>query len=66
MNILERKAAIIRMTNIGDKQTNAKALKPTLINRYIESKNRRKSNDTLPPCSFAYNLKTLFIIYSEC
>ena len=66
MNILYRKVAIIRMANIGDKQTIAKALKPTLTNRNKESKNRRKSKYTLPPFSFAYNFIDLFAIYNEC
>ena len=55
---------MIMMPNIGDKQTNAKALKPTLTNRNIESKNRRKSKDTLPPLSLAYVLHALVILLS--
>ena len=34
---------------MGMRHMIAKALKPAVINSYIESKNRRKSNNTLPP-----------------
>ena len=40
----------------------ANVLKPATMKLYIASKNRRKSNNTLPPCSWAYDF-TIPVIY---
>jgi hypothetical protein len=39
----------------GERQIIAKAGNPALINWYMASKNRRKSNRTLPPFSWVYS-----------
>ena len=52
----------INKTMKGMMQTIAKAGKPAVTNWYIAKKNRRKSNNTLPPFSREY-ATTLFVIY---
>ena len=44
----------------------AKALNPAVTSSYRASKNRRKSNNTLPPFSLAYCLNAVFAIYFAC
>lgn len=61
-----RKTIIVNRTINGIAQMMAKALKPAWMNWNMASKNRRKSKDTLPPCSCVYVFITLFAIYNEC
>ena len=44
----------------------AKELKPDMKKLYNASKNRRKSNPTLPPCSWAYDFTIPVINYLAC
>ena len=44
----------------------AKLLNPDVARLYRPSKNRRKSNNTLPPCSWVYVLNAVVIILREC
>ena len=50
------------MTNNGVRQTTANAGKPECVNWYNANKNRRKSNNTLPPLLREYVMKA-FVIY---
>ncbi len=49
--IFHLNAAYTKRIANGDKQIIANELKPALMNSYIASANRRKSNATLPPLS---------------
>ena len=65
-SILCRKVTITDRIKIGDRHMTAKGAKPAWINWYRASKNRRRSNSTLPPCSFAYVLNAVLAIYLAC
>ena len=52
-------------TTIGRMHTIANVGKPELTNSYSASKNRRKSNNTLPPFSLEYVLMIFAIIISR-
>jgi hypothetical protein len=54
VNILHVNAAYTNKMRNGNKHTTANAEKPEVINEYMASKNRRKSNKTLPPFSWVY------------
>ena len=47
------------------RQIIAKAENPAVINSYIATTKRRRSNETLPPLSLAYVLNAL-VIYFPC
>ena len=61
-DILHLNTAIAPNTRSGIKHTIANALKPAVINWYIANKNKRKSNNTLPPFSREY-VEMLVVIY---
>ena len=56
----------IKAINNGIRHIIANVLNPATMKLYNASKNRRKSNDTLPPCSWAYVLKIPVIFYFAC
>ena len=54
VNILQRNAVYIYSIANGNKHIIMKLEIPAVANRYNASKNRRKSNNTLPPFSREY------------
>ena len=58
-------AIYAKTTIIGNEHTMAKLLNPAVIKLYMASKNRRKSINTLPPCSWVYDLIAP-VIYFAC
>ena len=55
VNILHLNATYTNRMTKGSKHTVANMEKPAVINSYMASKNRRKSNRTLPPFSCEYS-----------
>ena len=66
VNIFHLNAAYTNNNNNGNKQTIVKVWKPAVINSYIASENKRKSNSTLPLFSYDMVLIRPDIDYFAC